>query len=82
MAPRTTDEHQAPALEPPSLDTLEQSMSVGYGAIGAILVFSIGGYALDRWLGSAPWLFVVGVLIGLSLAFFAFGGLIQNRVPR
>ena len=57
-------------------------MSVGYGAIAAILVFSIGGYALDRWLATAPWLFIVGVVIGLSLAFFAFGGLIQNRVPR
>jgi len=77
MAQSTADEHQ-----PPSLDTLEQAMSVGYGAIAAILVFSIGGYALDRWLGTAPWLFIVGVVIGLSLAFFAFGGLIQNRVPR
>jgi len=73
MAQRTA-EHQ-----PPGLDTLEQSMSVGYGAIAAILVFSIGGYSLDRSLGTAPWLFLVGVVIGLSLAFFAFGGFIQNR---
>jgi len=54
-------------------------MSVGYGAIGTILLFSIGGYALDRWLGTAPWLFIVGILIGLSLAFFALGGLIRAR---
>ena len=55
-------------------------MSVGYGAIAAILGFSIGGYTLDRSLGTAPWLFIVGVVIGLSLASFAFGGLIRNRV--
>jgi len=54
-------------------------MSVGYGAIAVILVFSIGGYSLDRSLGTAPWLFLVGVVIGLSLAFFAFGGFIQTR---
>jgi len=61
---------------------LEQSMSVGYGAITSVVLFSIGGYALDRSLGTAPWLFIVGIVIGLSLAFFTFGGLIQNRVPR
>ena len=57
-------------------------MSVGYGAIVAILLFSIGGYTLDRSLGTAPWLFILGVVTGLSLASFAFGGLIQNRVSR
>jgi F0F1-type ATP synthase assembly protein I len=77
MAQRTADEHQ-----PPGLDALEQSMSVGYGAIVAILLFSIGGYTLDRSLGTAPWLFILGVVTGMSLASFAFGGLIRNRVSR
>ena len=76
MAQRT-EEHQ-----PPSLDTLEQTMSVGYGAIAAILLFSVGGYALDRWLGTAPWLFIVGTVVGLSLAYLAFGGLLRSRMSR
>jgi F0F1-type ATP synthase assembly protein I len=57
-------------------------MGVGYGAIAAVLLFSVGGYALDRWLGTTPWLFIVGLVVGLSLAFLTFGGLIQNRLSR
>ena len=75
-------QHVADRRQPSGLDTLERSMSVGYGAIAAILLFSVGGYVLDRWLGTSPWLFIVGVLVGLSLAFFAFGGLLQNRIAR
>jgi F0F1-type ATP synthase assembly protein I len=77
MGQRTADEPERSGL-----DTLEQSMSVGYGATAAILLFSVGGYALDRWLGTAPWLFIVGVIAGLSITFFGFGGLIQSRISR
>ncbi|HEY7190087.1 MAG TPA: AtpZ/AtpI family protein [Vicinamibacterales bacterium] len=75
-------QHVAERRQPSGLGTLERSMSVGYGAIAAILLFSVGGYVLDRWLGTSPWLFIVGIVVGLSLAFFAFGGLIQNRMSR
>jgi len=75
-------QHVVDQRKPSSLDTLERSMSVGYGAIAAILLFSVGGYVLDRWLGTSPWLFIVGALVGLSLAFVSFGGLIQNRMSR
>lgn len=57
-------------------------MSVSYGALAAILLFSAGGYVLDRWLGTSPWLFILGAVVGLSLAFVSFGGLIQNRMSR
>jgi F0F1-type ATP synthase assembly protein I len=77
MTQRAADEHQ-----PSSLDTLELSMGVGYGAIAAVLLFSAGGYTLDRWLGTTPWLFIVGLVVGLSLAFFAFSGFIPNRLSR
>ena len=28
-----------------------------------------GGYALDRWLGTAPWLLLVGLLLGIASGF-------------
>jgi F0F1-type ATP synthase assembly protein I len=75
-------QHVVDQRKPSSLGTLERSMSVSYGAIAAILLFSVGGYVLDRWFGTSPWVFIVGALVGLSLAFVSFRGLIQNRMSR
>jgi ATP synthase protein I len=42
--------------------------------VGLTLVISTvlglwGGYVLDRWLGSAPWLMLVGLLLGIASGF-------------
>jgi ATP synthase protein I len=42
--------------------------------VGLTLVISTvlgfwGGYALDRWLGTAPWLMLVGLLLGIAAGF-------------
>ena len=42
--------------------------------VGLTLVISTvlgfwGGYILDRWLGSAPWLMLVGLLLGIAAGF-------------
>jgi len=45
------------------LSTVGMSMAISI-AIGAI-----GGYYLDRWLGTQPWLFLVCLAIGIGAAF-------------
>lgn len=48
---------------------------LGYlSTVGMTMAFSIGigavgGYYLDRWLGTQPWLFFVGLGIGITAAF-------------
>ena len=42
--------------------------------VGLTLVISTvlglwGGYALDRWLGTGPWLMLVGLLLGIASGF-------------
>jgi ATP synthase protein I len=42
--------------------------------VGLTLVISTflgfgGGYVLDRWLGTAPWLMLVGLLLGIASGF-------------
>ena len=42
----------------------------GYSLIGAILLLGGIGYALDARLGTAPWLLLAGLLLGLIVGFY------------
>jgi F0F1-type ATP synthase assembly protein I len=48
----------------------ESRIFASYGVVGAILLFGAGGYLLDRWLDTGPWLLLLGLLMGLSIGFF------------
>ena len=41
----------------------------------------IGGYYLDRWLGTTPWLLVVGVILGFVSAMFQLVALANRANP-
>ena len=55
--------------------------------VGLTLVISTvlglwGGYVLDAWLGTAPWLMLVGLLLGIAAGFvnlFRAVGLLDDR---
>ena len=64
---------------PQSPETLEQTMSVGYGVIGAFIVFGVVGYLLDRWLNTAPWLFVLSVVVGAAIALYGVSRLLKDQ---
>lgn len=36
-----------------------------------LLVFSFGGWAADRWLGTTPWLLILGAAVGFSGALYS-----------
>lgn len=45
-----------------------------YGNLGLEMVVSVtigalGGYGLDRWLGTSPWFFLVGFVFGAAAGF-------------
>jgi len=40
--------------------------SAGLELAGGVLLFAGAGYLLDRWLDTAPWLLVVGSMLGLA----------------
>jgi ATP synthase protein I len=44
--------------------------AASYTLIGAILLFGGAGYALDRWLGTTPWLLLAGLLLGMVVGFY------------
>ncbi len=44
-------------------------LGVGLQFAGGIILFMAGGFGLDRWLGTAPVLMLVGTLVGAVLSF-------------
>jgi len=53
-----------------------QKSGVAYAA-GLALFFSVAamtgvGWALDRWLGTKPWLMVLGIVLGAVVGFYQF----------
>jgi ATP synthase protein I len=40
--------------------------------VGGAVVGVLGGYFLDRWLGTTPWLLVALSSLGIGVGFFAF----------
>ncbi|MHB0980722.1 MAG: AtpZ/AtpI family protein [Thermoleophilia bacterium] len=52
------------------LRDLSQIGGIGFTLVSYVLVFTGGGYLLDRLLHTDPWLMVGGVFVGAALGFF------------
>jgi ATP synthase protein I len=78
-----TDERQ-----PPDRRWVRQLAALS--GVGLTLVIStvlglVGGYYLDKWLGTSPWLMLVGLLFGIAAGFvnlFRAAGLWGNTRDR
>lgn len=49
---------------------LDQSSIMGVEMMGGILLWSLVGFGLDRWLGTTPWLFAVGAMLGFAAGLY------------
>jgi ATP synthase protein I len=57
-------------------ESVNRKSSIAYAAALA-LFFSVAtmlgiGWLLDRWLGTSPWLMVVGIVLGSALGLYEF----------
>jgi F0F1-type ATP synthase assembly protein I len=57
----------------------KSTIFASYGLVGAILLFGAGGYLLDRWLESSPWLVLCGVVTGLVIGFVGLLRAVRRR---
>ena len=53
--------------------------AASYSLIGAIVVLGGLGYAVDRWLGSAPWGAFVGLMLGIVVGFYELVKAVRRR---
>ena len=63
-------------------DTVRRSgpaASASYGLIGALLLFGAIGYALDRWLNTAPWCLLGGLIFGMIVGFYELARTVWHR---
>ena len=46
--------------------------AAGITLFASVVTFCGAGYLLDRWLGTQPWLLIVGIVLGSALGLFEF----------
>ena len=60
----------------PSDEETNRKTGLAYAAalslFAAVVSGLIGGWLLDRWLGTRPWLLVSGIVLGAAAGFYEF----------
>jgi ATP synthase protein I len=55
--------------EPNAWKALGELSSIGITLVVATVIGLAGGYYLDRWLGTSPWLTLIGLVFGIAAGF-------------
>ncbi|HEU4368650.1 MAG TPA: AtpZ/AtpI family protein [Methylomirabilota bacterium] len=59
----------APTGEQSAWKALGELSTIGLALVIATVIGLAGGYYLDRWLGTSPWLTLIGLLLGIAAGF-------------
>ena len=59
----------APSGEPNAWRALGELSAIGITLVVATVIGLAGGYYLDRWLGTSPWLTLIGLVFGIAAGF-------------
>jgi ATP synthase protein I len=59
----------APARDHSTWRALAELSSVGIAMVLATVIGLGAGYYADRWLGTAPWLLLTGLVLGIAAGF-------------
>jgi ATP synthase protein I len=59
----------APTGDPSAWKALGELSTIGLTLVIATVIGLAGGYYLDRWLGTSPWLTLIGLLFGIAAGF-------------
>lgn len=59
-------------------DALGLAWEMGYTIAIPLVLFAIGGRFLDRWLGTAPWLMLVGIGVAIVMSSIAITKKVRN----
>lgn len=52
-------------------DALGLAWEMGYTIAVPLILFALGGRFLDRWIGTAPWLMLIGIGVAIAISSIA-----------
>jgi ATP synthase protein I len=70
--PGNRDEDEELSNAAKQMRAAEPYISAVWKLVGGAVVGVLGGYLLDGWFGTRPWLLVALSLVGISVGFYAF----------
>ncbi|HKQ65626.1 MAG TPA: AtpZ/AtpI family protein [Methylomirabilota bacterium] len=59
----------APSGDQGTWKALGELSSIGLVLVVSTIIGLVGGYYADRWLGTSPWLLLVGLVLGIAAGF-------------
>jgi ATP synthase protein I len=59
----------APTGDPSAWRALSELSTIGLALVIATVIGLAGGYYLDHWLGTSPWLTLIGLILGIVAGF-------------
>jgi ATP synthase protein I len=59
----------APSGDQGTWKALGELSSIGFALVIATVIGLVGGYYADRWLGTSPWLLLLGLVLGIVAGF-------------
>lgn len=59
----------APPGDQGTWKALGELSSIGFALVIATVIGLVGGYYADRWLGTSPWLLLLGLVLGIVAGF-------------
>ena len=57
------------------------SSGIGLMLVAAVVLFTLAGYWLDRWLNTGPWLMVAGVFVGFGFGLVYLVLIVRSEPP-
>jgi ATP synthase protein I len=61
----------APARDDSTWRALAELSSLGMTMVLATVLGLVAGYYADRWLGTSPWLLLLGLVLGIAASFLS-----------
>jgi ATP synthase protein I len=72
----------APTKEPSAWKPLAELTSIGMTMVLSTVIGLGGGYYADRWLGTSPWLMLVGLALGIAAGFVSLFRAVKSAERR
>ena len=62
-----------------SRKSLQKAIGASYSVLGALALFGIGGYYLDRYMGNENFWLIIGLLLGVIIGMYELAKYILKK---